>query len=267
MKELSLQEQKDCCLKILISIHNFCVKNNIRYSISYGTLIGAIRHQGFIPWDDDIDIIMPRNDYNTFIGTYHDSIYELLGNKDISNHLHYVVHDPRTRVFFSHSESDQYYYKGGIWVDVFPIDGVPDDVNEYRNLKNKIHQLVKWQRWGEVILPWQRKKLWKLMIWRIIHIVARLFRPYFDRRLFMLMNSNNTKDTRMVGDLSLHYTNFPSFPRSYLEQYKDVDFEGFKVKSMKDYDPFLKAIYGNYMEFPPIKERIPKHGYKAYSLK
>ena len=78
MRELTLQEHKDVQLEILQKVHDFCEANNIRYSLVYGTLIGAIRHQGYIPWDDDIDIYMLREDYDKLIASF---------NKDINNKL------------------------------------------------------------------------------------------------------------------------------------------------------------------------------------
>lgn len=74
MKELTLKELQDVSLDILQDVHNFCIENNIRYSLAYGTLIGAVRHKGFIPWDDDIDIVMPRPDYERFVASYNRKI-------------------------------------------------------------------------------------------------------------------------------------------------------------------------------------------------
>ena len=78
MKAISQEEIRSIQIAILNSVDAFCRKNNLKYSLAYGTLIGAVRHKGFIPWDDDIDIIMPRPDYDRFVAKYKDSVYDVL---------------------------------------------------------------------------------------------------------------------------------------------------------------------------------------------
>ncbi|NLE06315.1 MAG: hypothetical protein GX638_16135, partial [Crenarchaeota archaeon] len=78
MYELSSREIQLCCLDILNDVHEFCIQNNIKYSLAYGTLIGAVRHRGFIPWDNDIDIYMPRPEYERFLKTYNSKKYEIV---------------------------------------------------------------------------------------------------------------------------------------------------------------------------------------------
>ena len=129
MRKITLDESKRIQLDILQSIHDFCIANNLKYSICGGTLIGAVRHKGFIPWDDDIDIFMLREDYNKFIHDYKDlsGIYILhsLENDESYSYPYAKVEDVRTYI-----EEDVTAGNIGIAVDVFPVDNCMNDREE-----------------------------------------------------------------------------------------------------------------------------------------
>ena len=132
MQEIDLLQQKKIMIDIMIKIDEFCNKNNINYFLADGTMIGAARHKGFIPWDDDIDIMMPRADYELFIKNFPDS-YEnlaLASPYDESPMYYYAkVYDKRT---IKIEELDYGTHKPlGIDIDVFPIDGEPDNYNVF----------------------------------------------------------------------------------------------------------------------------------------
>lgn len=119
MKELTLKEIQQESLKILIDVHRFCEENGIRYSLAYGTMIGAVRHKGFIPWDNDIDIYMPRPDYERFCHLYKSDIYGIISEYDPHCYINYChVYDRVKTVFlsdyFTGDSTD-----GGVWIDVF----------------------------------------------------------------------------------------------------------------------------------------------------
>ena len=130
MKEISFEESKKLELDILLAVADFCNKNNLTYFLAYGTLIGAIRHKGFIPWDDDIDIQMPREDYNKFIETFSHERYKTIApGTPLSKHSFVKVIDTETVKIEAHKK----YKKGflGVDIDIFPLDGTPSDENEY----------------------------------------------------------------------------------------------------------------------------------------
>lgn len=127
MKKITIEEAKKIELDILSYIDDFCKKNNIEYFINYGTLIGAVRHKGFIPWDDDIDISMTRENYDKFIEYYKNdkSKYKLLAletNKHYFNNFAKIV-DSTTRI-----DNTRIYksYPSGIFIDIFPMDSFAD---------------------------------------------------------------------------------------------------------------------------------------------
>lgn len=255
MKEITFEESKKVMLDALINVARFCDQQGINYSLAYGTLIGAIRHKGFIPWDDDIDIIMLRDDYERFIASYKDDRYEIVDGSHNPNHSHIRVSDQKTVLKLDAWRGE--YYKEGLWIDVFPIDKVPDTKKGYLRFKKWIWFLFAMQLNGEL----HREGLSN----KIKHFICRPSRAYFGKRALREMKRYNDKKTQTVANLGLWYlSGFPEFPASYMEEFVDVEFESNKFKAIKQYDAFLRKIYGDYMQFPPEKEQIPHHTYIAY---
>ena len=137
MKEMTLRELQLFSLEILKDVHHFCVDNNIRYSIYGGTLLGAVRHKGFIPWDDDIDIIMPRDDYDKFCDSYISESYVLVNRtKDSSYQLAYSrVCDIKKTQYKAIEPCSR--NSTGVWIDVFPADGCPENENDIADFYEK----------------------------------------------------------------------------------------------------------------------------------
>ena len=130
MKKIEdIQELRQIQMGILDEVHQFCEQHGLRYFLSSGTLIGAVRHRGYIPWDDDIDIYMPRQDYEQFLLTYTDAkgIYRAI-NPATEPHYYYTfakVVDQRTRMVEKETEG----YEIGVYLDIFPVDYVTDNLS------------------------------------------------------------------------------------------------------------------------------------------
>ena len=132
---MTLNDIKKVSLDILISIHEYCKANGIKYSLGYGTMLGAVRHKGFIPWDDDIDILMMREDYDRFLSGYKDSKFEVIDHKREKKYiLPYAKVVDKNTVLFNSWMPD---LKLGVSVDVFPVDYVGKDMDEAEKLYNK----------------------------------------------------------------------------------------------------------------------------------
>lgn len=254
MKEISFDEGKKVMLDALINVANYCEQKGIKYSLGYGTLIGAIRHNGFIPWDDDIDIFMKRDDYDRFVSTYKGDRYQVIDGSFNPNHAHVRVSDQKTVLKLNKWRG--LFYKAGLWIDVFPIDKVPDSQKEYLRFKKLIWFLFEMQLSGEV----HRKGF----VNQIIHAICRPFRSFFGKRALSTMKYYNHKDTHSLANLGAYYANLPKFPASYMDEFVDVDFEGHKFKAIKEYDAFLRGVYGDYMKLPPKEKQKPHHSYKAF---
>jgi len=126
MKSIELNEQKQILVDILQNVHDFCKKNQINYSLAGGSLIGAIRHKGFIPWDDDIDILLHRDEYERFLQMYVDpsGIYQLHSMKNDPQYCYPFAKVEDTRTIINENVSGP---KMGISIDVFPVDDLFDD--------------------------------------------------------------------------------------------------------------------------------------------
>lgn len=253
MRKITLEEKKKISLDILIDVADFCEKNSITYFLSCGTLLGAIRHSGFIPWDDDIDIMMPRPDYNRFLKEYRSSNYELYG-PDRGLFYYAKVHNPKTIKY----EIDVDWKKNdplGIDIDIFPLDGMINDQNELNRVYKKACILEKFLRLSNQPIFYRKNPLKA-----INRILPRLFG---SKRIVKLIENNASKydynSSERVVRMRWSPNGFAgSLPKVVYE--KDyADFEKHRFCIPKGYDKWLKQFYGDYMQIPPIEERKPIH--------
>lgn len=267
MKEIHIDEIKKIQLDILSKIHEYCINNKIQYFLAYGTLIGAIRHKGYIPWDDDIDIAMTRPNYDKFIQSfngYYKNLDVLAPELDWKYYAPYAnVCDNRTIL---HEGQNQHNgQKIGIKIDVFPIDGVPTNKQEYYkifNTVNKYNWLLRFKRFplkyfikGNLI-----QKIKKTLVWVFMHFISY---ECIQKKIHKISTKIPYSNAEYATQVTFTYDRI-SFDKKIFEEYIDVDFEGKTFRSIKQFDKYLKAIYGNYMELPPLEERIDHHDFKAY---
>lgn len=266
MKKLTIEESKRYQLDILKSIDKFCRVNSINYSLAYGTLLGAVRHKGFIPWDDDIDIVMLRPDYDRFVSSYSDERYKLIDGKDMANHLHVKISDCQTRLEFPKGSSDEFYYKGGVWVDVFPLDKVPEDNEEYQKLKKQITRRVLYEKFGARPTCHAKSSLKKKVAKRLLYYVFRPFRAVNGKKALSLLQKYNNSNSSKVASLSVWYLSHSSMPKEWFNDYCELEFEGHSFMAVKSYHEYLVSLFGDYMQLPPVEQRKPKHHFDVYLL-
>lgn len=266
---LSLKEIQSQSLEILQTVHDFCISHGIKYSLAYGTLIGAIRHKGFIPWDDDIDIIMPRPDYERFVGTFSSPGLGIACEKDKDYYLNYcrVFDIARTGgTTFLPIGKD---YEGGVWIDVFPADGVSDDKEEFaenvaRVRKNWMLQL----RYRYSLASF--RDIVKTCGIKDLTILLSIKLSGQGRKNLDINNAAVRQNAvRIPYGSTAHWSQLCVLDdgvRNYqlcedFEECIDTEFEGRSFKIMKGYDRVLRNIYGDYMQLPPESQRVPKHGH------
>ena len=264
MKKLGIEEIKRIQIGILDCVHKYCVSNNIKYWLDCGTLLGAIRHRGYIPWDDDIDIGMLREDYNKFMSTFNSANkkYRFLcpeNNRSYSYGAGKVV-DTDTILY----EPDKTGRKLSVNIDVFVYDNAPDDDNELKRMFDRRD----WYRKCTVahaqnhdIIGGKKRQIG----FKIVHLLTAPFPPNFFA-LRMMKNSRKFEkiNTKRVG-------NFSSYSRTVGEKeifrsFIDVEFEGNRYKAPSGYDKWLRAFYKDYMQLPPVEKRVSTHVFEAYSI-
>lgn len=257
-KELTIEECKKISLDILVDVADFCEKNNLRYFLSVGTLLGAIRHKGFIPWDDDIDIMMPRPDYKKFIETYNNEYYKVC--KPSSGMFYYAkVYDSRTEKYQINIDYKK-YKPIGVDIDVFPLDGIVND-------EEIINRLYKKDCLLETLLRLSNQPIFyrKNPIKCINRIIPRIIG---SKNLVKMIEKNAQTYAYDSSDYVIRMRWSPNGFTGALEKEiydtEFADFEGRKFCIPKGYDKWLTRFFGNYMKLPPEEKRQPNHDCKCY---
>ena len=254
MKQFDLKQIHDALLGLLNAVDDFCRQHGIRYSLAYGTLLGAVRHKGFIPWDDDVDLLMPRPDFERFVATFgkDGGPYQCLYNTSTED-AHFVnffakVHDTRT----ISNEKRMKNYRFGLNIDIFPVDGKPDTIEEQtrheRKLAHYVHRIYLDQRpffpfsFHDPLIPKIEAHCFSLEHW---------FRKTVD-----MMKSYDYETSKFCGSVTTRYNGLIEiFEKEFFEDYVELEFEGRKYMAFKDWDRFLKQQYGDYMQLPPENKR------------
>lgn len=262
-KKIPHQEAQKIELDILKKFADYCEKHNLRYYLDYGTLIGAVRHQGFIPWDNDIDVVMPRPDYERLIGQekcekigeyidildYHETrtfpFIKLIDNRTVLKE-HFLVTEDNM----------------GIYIDVFPMDGFPDGEAEQKKLVKKAQMYYKLYAFTNYRFNtganWKKR-----MIKNILYPVSRMIsNRWVCERLNGLCRNYDYDHSGYVGNIVWGFDEREIVPRTYFEK-EWGNFEGLKLVIPKEYDSYLRKMYGDYMQLPPEEERVT-HEFEAF---
>lgn len=254
---------KEIQLEILLEFDRICKENNIHYNIYYGTMLGAIRHQAFIPWDDDIDLAMTRENYDKFLDIYEETLAKDYFVQTYESDPDY----PRQfiRIRKNGTKYLQRYYENfdihhGVFIDVFPFDHVyKDQANEkyrYRYLK-VLNRLNIIKHFGVKADSSTIKKSIQKSIDRIIPTLG------LKKHIRKVMIKRNQSNLDYMTDMTL--TSDPDILENYLikkEEFLDsimVEFENHLFPVPRNYDQCLTKMYGDYMKYPPKEERVPHH--------
>ncbi len=266
MKKISHEECQDVMMKILDEVVRICDKNGFRYSLAYGTLIGAVRHKGFIPWDDDIDIYLMRKDYDKLLSILKDP------NSDTAKWIS-VIDDTCKGYYYSFAKvvdnrtevrMDRHVGNHGLWIDIFPLDNMPKSdfgaksfimfcsflrvvaLSLDTNFSSKtlsFGALLYKGFFNAITTVFGKKRFCRFMEW--------VFRLYKD------------KESDKVANLFTSYKFKGIFDKEKLTSLVPYPFETGKYMGFENYDYYLSRLYGDYMKLPPEEKRIT-HNFDAW---
>lgn len=260
LTEISMAEEKKLSLDILVSVADFCDQNDLQYSLWGGTLLGAVRHNGYIPWDDDIDIIMPRHDYEIFMKTFSSERYAAICCE--TDHRYPFVFG---KVFDKRTYKDEAVsvvggLKLGVAIDVFPVDalGRTEAMQKSTARRKRLnfglfitaHKIKRGHSAKHLLLFWS--VLFKGLsnrFCRKINAMAQSFSEGADRQ--MLYADSNIKQPLVMKN-------------EWLATREKHAFENYEFYIPVGWDEILKRCYGDYMQLPPEEKRVTHHLYKAF---
>lgn len=259
MRTIEVDELKQIQLTMLKDIVSFCNKYNIQYFLAYGTLLGAVRHKGYIPWDDDIDICLPRPDYERFVSTYKndDDNYHVV---EFRKTARYGL--PFAKVSNDNTVLNEYMYTQdtfGVYIDVFPIDGYG---NKMQILKSQ--WLLKFLNAKKACLGVNRTfakdaviaigkvLLFPFSVQNILNAMHRVATRYdYTQSEYTEIFCSSTVEREIV-------------PRAVFTSSVLLDFEDTKVSVPVRYDEYLTFLFGDYMQLPPEDKRVTHHTFEAW---
>jgi len=264
---LTLEETQQALLDLLKAFDDICVAHNLRYSICYGTLLGAVRHKGFIPWDNDIDVVMPRPDYERML--IHPEWFGnlLVGSRQTTAIEGYFlpfakVYDPRWSVQEAVFTGR---YEEYLWLDVFPFDTVSDDDAEVEAFLKKQRQLYKRGKWSVENVDAVTRSPVKRIIKNVLFPLHRAVFPY--DKVYERMEQNAKKNlwgsANRVGLVVWGPMPAVWLTPSEFNRLERIEFAGYQFMAFQQRDKYLREYYGDYMTLPPENKRLV-HNYKIW---
>lgn len=261
MKKISLDEMKQIQIDMLDQLAAYCDAHHLRYFLAYGTLIGAIRHKGFIPWDDDIDVAMPREDYEKFIANFYMDGYKVVTPYNDPNYLYPFakMFNSKTRVY-EHTDIDMGL---GVYVDIFPIDYIPSQ---------SIQMYCRKRKWLEFVMTCkmaEKERDRSFCKKAIIVIFRKLFKQVnlnkIAKKIDVMSKQYKRDSSDRAGNLVMWgYGAREIVQKELFDEYTCRTFEGRDYCVPQRYHDYLTAVYGDYMKLPPEEKRVLRHDVEAY---
>lgn len=272
MRELSIKETKEISLEILKYIADLCQQLNLKYFLMWGTLIGAVRHKGFIPWDDDIDIMLPREDFNQLIRYLMENKeeiqpYELYSKYNKEDYFYSVSRlvDTRT-VILGERKPTTKQCDCGVFVDIYPLENSGNTREEAEKFFTK-QKKIEWKKFLAIdnYKPARSSlinSIGKIPISIYAHLCGyKKFDAELENRANVLSKESTAYVSCWAGWNSPHTG---TFNHEWFEKLIEVPFEQYCFLIPACYEEILSQVYGNYMEYPPIEKQVGHHEYTAY---
>lgn len=265
MDELSLQELKQIEYRMLEIFHKFCTENNIRYFLSHGTLLGAIRYKHFIPWDDDIDLLVPREDYDRLMSVYQDDERYKLFSFERNKKYRY----PFAKLCDMTTRKEEFNYDNGIQlgvdIDIFPLDAWNNDLKkakkEVKCIRKNMHylDLIKLNK-TDSENPFKR-----LLKGTTMCVLKMIGHEHYIKKILQEGRGKQQQSNAYLGcKVWCVYGERGIIPADVFSDTIEIEFENGKYPAPKDYDTYLTCLYGNYLPEPPKEKQKTHHNFRAY---
>jgi lipopolysaccharide cholinephosphotransferase len=257
-------------LEMALVVKDICIKNDIKYSIIAGTILGAVRHKGFIPWDDDLDIGLLRSDYDKFLEVCKTDLPHSYFLQTWDTDCYFGLPFAKLRKigteFIEPGIVKSKMHKE-IFIDIFPIDNIPNRKTEqfYQNIYTYFLKRLVLIKLGYIL--WNQNQYIKRGVYFVLFWVANLLeinmlKNEFNKQM-RKYNNESTQNVTIFGG-SYGYRK-ETFKRELILCLTDLEFENNTLSAFKDFDTYLANLYGNYMELPPLEKRKLRHGIAKFN--
>lgn len=259
--EEGLRNLQRKCLEILVYFKKICDENKLTFYLAGGTAIGALRHGGFIPWDDDIDVFMPRPDYEKLTRIWTEvadtSKYVFIRSNRRFNYHHHAAGIVDITTTWIEERNVNNDVPQGVMIDVIPLDGCPD--SGFKRLL-QLYNAFKFAVFNVQRLPENKNK----KVYYGTKIVLCVFRSKWirdkiwisaEKRMTRYGFYSSKNITELIGEV---YGMLEKHPLEDFITTVDINFEGYMMPLMKGYDAYLRSVFGDYMQLPPLEKRVPK---------
>ena len=250
-------------MEIVKEVLRICEKHGLNYYMLGGTMLGAIRHKGFIPWDDDIDLGMPRDDYERFLEIAPQELAEhlkVVNYRNDPNYMYYITRilDTETTVIEERIGNDNKYTHASI--DIFPIDGTPNNklLRKIYYFRVMYHRALMSLCYKDSIdRKRKRSKKEKILLWVMEHIpVNKLTTPYKQKcKIDKLLRKQKVQGSKYIGNIMGAYRTREIVPAEYYGEGAMYPFEDMQLRGLSMYEEYLTHTYGDYMQLPPEDSR------------
>ena len=255
-------------IDVLSAFIRICEAQGLRYFCAGGTAIGAVRHQGMIPWDDDIDVFMPRPDYDRFLRLAAQSMpegYEVLSPYATKDYPMYFAKMCNARTTLLENERIPCVF--GLYIDIFPLDGACDDVEtcyrekrRFKRLMNKLEAVSTHNSFGEYVGLLAKRREWGRFAVKTVAFCCRSWlRQWLLKQMDSIAYGHDYALSSRVVTYSGAYQRQEIYPKAWLETPQMFAFEGLMVNLPHDYDAYLRHFFGDYMTLPPVEQRASHH--------
>lgn len=253
-----LQKLHKANLYLLVSFDKVCREKGLTYFLDSGSALGAVRHGGFIPWDDDVDVGMPRKDYERFLEIGQQALPNDIFLQTRQTEKNYERNAAKLRLngtFFPEEHGEKYLHNG-IFIDIFPFDNVPNSILLAKLNIKYIRSLY------HIVRSYRRESLSPQLLNRLFHgIIKAMPESLIERIERHYLNYCRHYENKETGKMTCHFWRMTLYKDYIFDSLKmlptkDIEFEGKIVRIMKNPDYYLRLMYGNYMKLPPLEKRI-----------